>query len=114
MIKGGLQRQTAQEYSRKDGTVGEFSKYRFKNTDISRITKAKEIPIFILEQQTNWISHCIRADDNTYIKQLTFPDYFKSVKKKTGVLLTTYGQVLKSYKSRQISENTMIKEMIKH
>ena len=63
---------------------------------------------FISQQQDRWIGHCIRTDDETYIKRLTFADYFKNEAKKKGPLNTTYSQVLKRYTEEGCTEQEMI------
>ena len=81
MIREGMQRQNPQEYRRKDSTTGEFSKFKLSNDQIWAIARTETISTFILRQMTNWIGHCVRADDTTYIKQLTYQDFFKTDKK---------------------------------
>ena len=54
--------------------------------------------INIDRQQENWIAHCVRADDDSYIKQLTFPDYYQGEAKKPGILNNTNRQVLLRFK----------------
>ena len=43
MIKGGNQRLNPEQYTRKNGTTGEFSKYRFSNEEIMKIAKVDHI-----------------------------------------------------------------------
>ena len=109
MIKGGNQRLAPEQYTRKNGTTGEFSKYRFSNEEIMKIAKVDHIENYIIKQQTNWIAHCVRADDSSYIKQLTFTDPPKGNLKR-GVMPTTYRSVLQDFKSRNKTENQMIAE----
>ena len=108
MIKGGTQRTPPITYIRKNGTEGEYSKPIIKNAEIFKISKVESICSFIEQQQENWIGHIIRADDESYIKRMTFADYPKNEPKKRGLLSTTYGQVLKRYKEDNLTENDMI------
>ena len=107
MIKGGKQRLNPEQYTRKNGTTGEFSKYRFSNEEIIKIAKAEPIGDYILKQQTEWIAHCVRAKDSSYIKTLTFPDFPRG-NLKPGIMPTTYRTVLRDFKSRGKTEQEMI------
>ena len=98
MIKGGHQRSLPIEYQTKKGDKREFTKFTIKNEEILKIAKTDTIEAYISRQQSNWIGHCVRSKDSCYIKQLTFPDYYKSDKKKPGILNTTYRSVLLKYK----------------
>ena len=111
MVRGGSQRQAKETYTRKDGSEGEFSKFRMTNEKIVDICKRGKLSDFIQRQQQNWIGHCVRANDKNFIKQLTFLDYFKGEKKKTGVTDSTYRQVLHRCKETGISETDMILKM---
>ena len=113
MVRGGSQRLEKETYTRKDGSEGEFSKFRLSKEQIVDICKRGKLSDFIHKQQQNWIGHCIRASDKNFIKQLTFLDYFKSEKKKTGVTDSTYRQVLLRYKenNKTETEKDMIKKM---
>ena len=79
-----------------------------KNEDILKITGAEKIGEFVERQQTNWIKRCIKSDDSTYIKRLTFAEYFKNDSEKRGKLSTTYGQVLQIFKNKGQNETQMI------
>ena len=70
MVKGGQKRLSPESYTRQNGTTAEFSRYRFSNEEILKIAKMEPVSEYILKQQTNWIGHCVRAEDTTFIKQL--------------------------------------------
>ena len=113
LVNGGLRRQESEQYTRKDGTEGEFAKYVMKNSEIYAATKAESLESFINKQRIKWIGNCIRAEDTTYIKQLTFQDFFKSDKKKRGVMNTVYRQIKIHYeKELIINETEMIKSFL--
>ena len=114
LVNGGLRRQETEQYTRKDGTEGEFAKYLMTNAEIYSATKAESLESYINKQRSKWIANCVRAEDNTFIKQLTFPDFFKSDKKKRGIMSTTYRQV-KIYHEKElnITENEMINNFVK-
>ena len=111
MVKGGQQRLAPEGYTRKNGTTAEFSRYRFTNEEILKIAKMEPISEYILKQQTNWIGHCVRAEDSTFIKQLTFPDWPKTITKKSGIMPTTYRQVFLNFKKEGKTELQMITEL---
>ena len=112
MIKGGWQRQKSEKYVRKkDGVEGEFAKLRVTNKEILKIAKIKTITEFVNQRQEDWIGHCVRANNSTFIKQLTFPDYYDTDVKKRGVLNSTYRQVLIKFKDNDYNENDMLKMM---
>lgn len=112
MIKGGWQRQKSEKYVRKkDGVEGEFAKLKVTNKEILKIAKIKTITEFVHQRQEDWIGHCVRAKNSTFIKQLTFADYFKTDVKKRGVLNSTYRQVSIKFKEKNHDENDMIKMM---
>ena len=112
MIKGGWQRQKSEKYVRKkDGVEGEFAKLKITNKEILKIAKIKTISEFVQQRQEDWIGHCVRADNSTFIKQLTFADYFETDVKKRGPMSTTYRQVLKKFEESNYDENEMIKMM---
>ena len=111
MVKGGHQRLAPEAYTRKNGTTAEFSKYRFSNEEILKIAKLDPISSYILKQQTNWIGHCIRSEDTTFIKQLTYQTWPKTIKKKPGIMPTTYRQVVRSFNAEDKTENQMITEL---
>ena len=111
MIKGGQQRLPAEKYLRKNGTEGEFTRYKLSNEKIWKIAQCTTISQFIKNQQTNWIGHCIRSKDTNMIKMLTFPDFPKDLKKKTGILQTTYRQTLQFHKIENLTEKQMITQM---
>ena len=115
MVKGGLQNQEAQCYTKKDGTEGTFAKPVLKNEEILKITGIESITVYVHRQQDNWIGHCIRADDDTYIKRLTFADHFKGEAKKRGKLNTTYVQVLQRFEcnDKKEKENKMIDHFVR-
>ena len=109
LVNGGLRRQQSEQYIRKDGTEGEFAKYVMTNAEIYAVTNAESLESYINKQRSKWIGNCIRAEDNSFIKQLTFPDFFKSDKKKRGVMSTAYRQVKLHYENElKINENEMI------
>ena len=115
MVKGGLQNQEAQCYTKKDGSEGTFAKPVLKNEEILKITGIESITEYVHRQQDNWIGHCIRADDDTYIKRLTFADHFKGEAKKRGKLNTTYVQVLQRFEcnDKKEKENKMIDHFVR-
>ena len=78
---------------------------------VLEITGAETMKSFITKQQDNWIGHCIRAEDHDYIKRLTFPDYHKNEPKKRGKMSTTYGQVLKRFEDKNMTEKEMIRSL---
>ena len=98
MVKGGRQRTAAITYTRKNGTEGTYSKPILTKEQILKLTKIETLNEFINRQQEKWIAHCVRADDDSYIKQLTFPDYYTGEAKKPGILNSTYRQVLLRFK----------------
>ena len=108
MVKGGRQRSSPIPYTRKNGTIGTYSKPIITNDQIVKITKIELLSVFIKRQQENWIAHCVRADDNDYIKLLTFPDYYVGEAKKRGVLNSTYRQVWLRHKDKNETENGML------
>ena len=110
MIKGGHQRLKPESYTRNNGTTGEFAKYRFSKEEILKISQNEPVADYILRQQTNWIAHCINAEDSDFIKTLTFPDYPKG-NLKSGIMPTTYRDVLQSFKAKKKTENDMITEL---
>ena len=111
LVKGGQSRQATQEYSRKDGSTGEFSKYVMKNAEIFSATRPESIESFINRQRTNWIRHIVQSEDSCFIKQLTFPDFYKSDKKKRGVMSTVYRQVKLIHETElKMSEAEMIEK----
>ena len=112
MIKGGRQRTAPIKYTRKNKTEGTYSKPIMTNEQILEIAKIQPVGEFVKTQQENWIAHISRAEDNTYIKMLTFPDYFPGTVKKRGPLSTTYGQVLLRYKKNNFSETQMLTSFI--
>ena len=82
MVKGGQQKQqTRHTYTTKAGETKDFAKYILTNQHISEICNDEPLTEFIYRQQKNWIAHCARANEDTYIKKLTFADYFKHEKK---------------------------------
>ena len=111
MIKGGQQRTKAISYTRKNGTTGEFTKPVMRNAEILKIANTESIADYIQRQQESWIGHVIRADDDTYIKQLTFADFPKGIPKKRGILNTTYRTVLCRYKKEKFTEKEMITKL---
>ena len=113
MVKGGNQRTGDIQYTRKNGTIGEYHKLIISNQRIRKLTKTESIKSYINKQQENWVGHCIRAEDDTYIKMFTFPDYYKGESKKRGRLNTVYSQVLAKYKkeNENRSENDMLTEL---
>ena len=55
-----------------------------------------------------------KTEDSTFIKQLTFPDYFKNDKKKRGIMSTPYRQVKLHYENDlKMTETEMIKKFLK-
>ena len=96
---------------KKDGFEGEFAKLRTTNKEIMKIAKITTITDFVRRRQEDWIAHCVRAENSTFIKQLTFADSFKTDVKKRGVLNTTYRQVLMKYKESDKNEQEMLKMM---
>lgn len=69
---------------------------------------------YINKQRSKWIGNCVRSEDTTFVKQLTFPDFFKSDKKKRGIMSTTYRQVKIHYeKELKINEIEMINSFVK-
>ena len=94
MIKDGFQRQKDEiSYITKDGAEKTFSKLKLTNENILKTNGTKPVSNFIKERQSDWIGHCIRADDMRYIKKLTFLDYYKGESKKRGVTDSTFRQV---------------------
>ena len=113
MVKGGLRRQKTEEYTRKDGSKGEFSKYLMTNKEILHATKADAIMDFIDRQRVSWIEKIIRSEDTSFIKQLTFPDFFANEKKKPGPMSTCYGQVKNLYRNEHnLSEIGMVNSFL--
>ena len=114
LVNGGLRRQESEQYTRKDGTEGEFAKYVMTNAEIYTATKAESLESYINKQRSKWIGNCVRSEDTTFVKQLTFPDFFKSDKKKRGIMSTTYRQVKIHYeKELKINEIEMINSFVK-
>ena len=114
IVPGGLKRQPVEQYTRKDGTTGEFSKYALSGEEIQKRSKSETIQSYITRQQTTWIGHIMRSDDKCFIKQLTYPDYLPGTKKKPGVLNTTYRQVRLHYeKDLNLNENEMTEKLLK-
>jgi len=111
MIKGGHQRLPAEKYLRKNGTEGEYTRYKMSNEKIWKIAKCNRVSQFIKNQQINWIGHCVRSKDTNMIKMLTFQDFPKDLKKKTGILQTTYRQTLQFHKIEKFTEKEMITQM---
>jgi len=111
MIKGGHQRSLPIEYETKKGDKREFTKFTIKNEEILKIAETDTIDSYISRQQSNWIAHCVRAKDSCYIKQLTFPDYYKSDKKKPGILNTTYRSVYLKFKKENDQNGKTDKEL---
>ena len=113
IVAGGNKRQPVEEYVRKDGNTTHFSKYCLSNDEVIKRSKNNSLKSYIINQQTNWIGHVLRSDDTTFIKQLTFPDFFKDTKKKPGVLNTTYRQVrLHHLNDLNLNENEMITRLL--
>ena len=112
MVRGGWQRREAEKYVRKkDGFEGEFAKLRTTNKEILKMTKIEKINDFVKRRQREWIKNCVCSENSTFIKQLTFPDYYSTDKKKRGILNTTYRQVLIEFKNKDINEKEMLKTM---
>ena len=108
LVKGGRERTGTIEYTRLNGTIGTYSKPKMTADRVLEITGALPIPDFIKQQQENWVAHCVRADDGSYIKRLSFPDYFKNENKKRGPMSSTFGQVKKRFEEKNINEKDMI------
>ena len=105
IVKGGTQQETAQRaYTTRAGESREFSKYIHTNDRILELSGSESITCFIARQQRNWIGHCLRASDSNYVKRLTFLDYIKNMPKKSGILDSTYRQVMLRAKSNGITE----------
>ena len=108
LVKGGRERTGTIEYTRKNGTIGTYSKPKMTSERVLEITGAQTLNDFIIKQQENWIGHCIRADDGDHIKCLKFPDYFKNEPKKRGKMSSTYQQVQKRFETNNMTEQEMI------
>jgi len=109
LVKGGRERTGTIEYTRKNGTTGTYSKPIMTGERILEISGAETLNSFIKKQQQNWVAHCIRSDDESYIKRLSFPDYFKNEPKKRGKMNTTYIQVRKRFEEIEMNEQEMIR-----
>ena len=109
MVKGGRQRTAPITYVRKNGTEGTYSKPVLTKEKILKITNMEMPKEFIIRQQEKWVAHCVRAEDDCYIKLLTFPDFYPGEAKKSGILNTTYRQVLQRYKKSGKTDTEMIK-----
>ena len=60
------------------------------------------------------MANVVKSEDSTFIKQLTFPDYFKNDKKKRGIMSTPYRQVKLHYENDlKMTETEMIKKFLK-
>ena len=112
LVKGGRERTGTIEYTRRNGTIGTYSKPKMTSERVLEITGAQTLNDFIIKQQENWIGHCIRADDGDYIKRLTFPAYFKNEPKKRGKMSSTYQQVQKRFESKNMTETEMITSLL--
>ena len=111
MIRGGFQRQKdALSYTTKDGDEKTFKKLKFTNENIQKISGAKTVSEFIKERQSDWIGHCVRADDMRYIKKLTFLDYHKGESKKRGITDSTFRQVQR--RSTHINETNWLNSFL--
>ena len=107
MIRGGFRRrEEIINYQTKDGTEKHFSKLKLKNEEIIKISGVPLVEAFIREQQYNWIGHCERAPDTTFIKQLTFENETR-FRKKSGITDTTKRQVyqFEKKKNKKLKDN---------
>ena len=83
------------------------------NNEIFHATKADKIMDFINRQRSNWIGKIVRSDNGRFIKQLTFPDFYKGDKKKPGPMSTCYGQVKNLYRIEQnLNETDMVNSFL--
>ena len=48
--------------------------YKFNNLAIFGITKCKDMPEYISQQNLRWVAHVCRTSNDTLTKQLMFPD----------------------------------------
>ena len=85
LVKGGHQRKPEIiEYTRKDGKRATYKKLLYLNEQIKSKTNTRPLKDFYQKQQHNWIGHCVRAPDDSYIKKLTFADSYRGKPKKRG------------------------------
>ena len=113
MVKAGNQKQAQQtQYTRKDGSEHHFSKYLLTNDEVIKRSGAKSLTSFIQEQQQNWIGHCARASVDEYIKTLTFHSFYKNEKQTSGVLDSTYRQVVNRAKTDGVTQKQLHEKMV--
>ena len=83
------------------------------NKEIFHATKTEEIMSFVNQQRTNWVGKICRSEDTVFIKQLTFPDFFKGHNKKPGPMASCYGQVKNLHETEhQLSEIQLVNSLM--
>ena len=112
LVKGGNQRKNETiEYTTKNGKKGTFKKLLYSNDQITAFIDRPSLTEFYHSQQQNWIAHCVRAPNCSYIKQLTFEQYHPGIKKKPGITNSTYRQVVMDAKTHGLNEHDALEMM---
>lgn len=97
LVKGGFQCKSRHDYTNKDGEIKNYGKFLMRNEEILKICQSEKLSDYIHRQQSKWIAHVVRQDDQNYTKQLCFET---GKGKKRGVSSSTFKQVIKRFEPR--------------